>query len=63
MVECKQTKKITCNCVQETQTLPMVHCGLRAIEVTILNVVTNNLQGHALRVNLPNSIIIITKIT
>ena len=31
------------NGVQQTQTLPMVRCGLHALEVTNLNVVANNL--------------------
>ena len=30
------------NRVQQTQTLPMVYCGLHALEVTNLNVVANN---------------------
>ena len=29
--------------VQQTQTLPMVHCGLYALEVTNLNLAANNL--------------------
>ena len=29
--------------IQQTQTLPMVHCGLHALEVTNLNLVANNL--------------------
>ena len=29
--------------VQQRQTLPMVHCGLHALEVTNLNLVANNL--------------------
>ena len=36
-------QKIIDNRVQQTQTLPMVHCGLHALEVTNLNVVANNL--------------------
>ena len=36
-------QKIIDNRVQQTQTLPMVHCGLHAQEVTNLNVVANNL--------------------
>ena len=31
------------NDIQQTQTLPMVRCGLQALEVTNLNVVANNL--------------------
>ena len=36
-------QKIIDNRVQQTQTLPMVHCALHALEVTNLNVVANNL--------------------
>ena len=40
IVECKESKSF---CVRQTQALPMVHCGLYALEVTNLNVVANNM--------------------
>ena len=43
MVECKRTKNSKVNNFQQTQKLPMVDCGLHALEITNLNVMANNL--------------------
>ena len=48
--------------VQPTQTLPVVYCGLSALEVTHLNLVANNLLRICFKgQSLPNSIIFLTE--
>ena len=50
------------NGVQQTQTLPMVHSGLHALEITNFNVVANNLLKTCLKsLSLLNSIIFLTQ--
>ena len=56
-------KRIKNNGVQKTQTLPLVHCGPHALEVTNLNAVASNLLRTCFKsFFLPNSIIFITEL-
>ena len=51
------------NGAQKTQTLPIVHCGSHALEVTNLNTVASNLLRTCFKSKyLPNSIIFITEL-
>ena len=47
IVEFKQTKNSKVDGVQQTQTLPMVHCDLNALGIINLNVVANNVSVNS----------------